>query len=214
MFEAIYKGYLIGLCTSIPVGPIAILCIQRTLQKGRLHGFFSGLGAATSDFIYALLALFGLSFVLDFIKEHELVIQIAGSAVIMLFGVYIFFQNPSKRLKKSKNESNSYHQDYLSALGLTITNPLMIFLFIGLFARFSFVSPDSSPIDIIAGMIAVFAGSSTWWFLLTYVTSLFKSKINMRGLGMLNKIAGTLIFFIALIGLILSLTGNSISPEV
>lgn len=214
MFEAIYKGFLIGLCTSIPVGPIGILCIQRTLHKGRMHGFFSGLGAATSDFLYALVALLGLSFVMNFVRQHELAIQIGGSIVIMGFGIHIFFQNPSRQLKKSNNDKTTYHQDFISAFGLTITNPLMIFLFIGLFARFSFVNGSSSPASIVFGMLSVFLGSATWWFILTFVANLFKSKLNMRGLGFLNKIAGSLISVIAIIGLILSLTGNSISSNI
>lgn len=213
MFEAIYKGFLIGLCTSIPVGPIAILCIQRTLHKGRWHGFFSGLGAATSDFLYALVALLGLSFVMDFVRSHELVIQIVGSVVIMGFGAHIFFQNPSKQLKKNNQAKNTYPQDYISALGLTITNPLMIFLFLGLFAQFSFVSAESSTTSVIFGMMSVFIGSATWWFLLTFVADLFKSRLNIRGLRFLNKIAGSLIAVIALAGLIFSLTGNSLSSN-
>lgn len=214
MFEAIYKGFLIGLCTSIPVGPIAILCIQRTLHKGRWHGFISGLGAATSDFLYALIALLGLSFVMDFVKSHELIIQIVGSIVIMGFGFHIFFQNPSKQLKKSNKTKTSYPQEYISALGLTITNPLMIFLFLGLFAQFSFVSANSSTASIVLGMISVFLGSCTWWFLLSYIASLLKNRLNIRGLRFLNKIAGSLIIIIAIVGLILSLTGNSISSNI
>lgn len=214
MFEAIYKGFLIGLCTSIPVGPIAILCIQRTLHKGRWHGFISGLGAATSDFLYALIALLGLSFVMDFVKSHELIIQIVGSIVIMGFGLHIFFQNPSKQLKKSNKTKTSYPQEYISALGLTITNPLMIFLFLGLFAQFSFVSANSSTASIVLGMISVFLGSCTWWFLLSYIASLLKNRLNIRGLRFLNKIAGSLIIIIAIVGLILSLTGNSISSNI
>ena len=136
MFETIIQGITIGLCTSIPVGPIAILIIQRTLQKGRMHGFTSGLGAATSDTFYALLALLGLSVVLSFIEENKLIIQIAGSSIMMLFGVYIFFQNPAKNIEKSKNEKSSYWQEYLTAFFLTLSNPLMIFLYLGLFAEF------------------------------------------------------------------------------
>ncbi len=214
MFEAIYKGFLIGLCTSIPVGPIAILCIQQTLHKGRWHGFFSGLGAATSDFIYALIALLGFSFVMDFIKTHQLTIQIIGSAVILIFGIHIYNQNPSKRLKKNTPSKFSYPQDFISALGLTISNPLMVFLFLGLFAQFSFVTQESSTASIILGMLSVFLGSSTWWLLLTYVASQFKNRLNIRGLRFLNKVAGALICIIAVAGLILSLTGNSLSSAV
>lgn len=211
MFENMYYGFLVGLGTSVPVGPIALLCIQRTLQKGRWHGFFSGLGAATSDFLYALIAVFGLSFVMDFVHQHQFYIQIVGSALIMAFGVYIFFQNPSKNLKKTDKKQNSYWQDYLTAFGLTITNPLMIFLFLGVFARFGFLDGVCLPIDYVLGMSSVFLGSSTWWFCLTMVASIFHKRINVRGLWYINKITGVLIFLLALGGLLMTLNGQSVS---
>ena len=96
----------------MPVGPIAILCIQRTLNKGRLQGFF-GLGAATSDCIYATIALFGLSFVLDFIKQNQLAIQIIGSLIILFFRHLYIFNNPVKVLNKNEPvKAISLSQDY------------------------------------------------------------------------------------------------------
>ncbi|HPG56025.1 MAG TPA: LysE family transporter, partial [Candidatus Enterocola sp.] len=123
MVESLYEGFLIGLFTSAPVGPIALLCIQRTLQKGRWHGFYSGLGAATSDFLYALIAMLGLSFVMNFIQQNEFLIQVIGSTVVMLFGVYIFFQNPASGLKKNEEGKTSYSQEYVTSFLLTLSNP-------------------------------------------------------------------------------------------
>ena len=211
MFETIIQGITIGLCTSIPVGPIAILIIQRTLQKGRMHGFTSGLGAATSDTFYALLALLGLSVVLSFIEENKLIIQIAGSSIMMLFGVYIFFQNPAKNIEKSKNEKSSYWQEYLSAFFLTLSNPLMIFLYLGLFAQFEFLSSDSHFLVIIVGICSVFLGAGLWWFLITLLASIFRKRFNIRGLWILNKATGLLIFILALVALISSISGFSLS---
>ena len=156
MFSTIIEGITIGLCTSIPVGPIAILIIQRTLQKGRLHGFFSGLGAASSDTFYALLAIVGLSVVLSFIEENKLIIQIAGSAIMMIFGIYIFFQNPAKNIEKSKGEKSSYWVDYITSFSLTLSNPLMIFLYIGLFAQYNFVTSESHFIEIAIDIMLYF----------------------------------------------------------
>lgn len=211
MLSTIVEGITIGLCTSIPVGPIAILIIQRTLQKGRLHGFFSGLGAASSDTFYALLAIVGLSVVLSFIEENKLIIQIAGSAIMMIFGIYIFFQNPAKNIEKSKGEKSSYWVDYITSFSLTLSNPLMIFLYIGLFAQYNFVTSESHFIEIAIGIISVFVGAGLWWFLLTLLASIFRKRFNIRGLWILNKATGCLIFVIALVALISSVSGFSLS---
>ena len=211
MLNTIIEGITIGLCTSIPVGPIAILIIQRTLQKGRLHGFFSGLGAASSDTFYALLALIGLSVVLSFIEENKLIIQIAGSSIMMLFGVYIFFQNPAKNIEKSKTEKSSYWQDYLTSFLLTLSNPLMIFLYIGLFAQYNFISSESHFMEIAIGICSVFTGAALWWFLITLLANIFRKRFNIRGLWILNKATGLLIFVIALVALIGSISGFSLT---
>lgn len=211
MFNTIIEGITIGLCTSIPVGPIAILIIQRTLQKGRLHGFFSGLGAATSDTFYALLAIVGLSVVLSFIEENKLIIQIVGSAIMMIFGIYIFFQNPAKNIEKSKGEKSSYWVDYITSFSLTLSNPLMIFLYIGLFAQYNFVTSESHFLEIAIGICSVFVGAGLWWFLLTLLASIFRKRFNIRGLWILNKATGLLIFVIALVALISSISGFSLS---
>jgi threonine/homoserine/homoserine lactone efflux protein len=211
MISTIIEGITIGLCTSIPVGPIAILIIQRTLQKGRMHGFTSGLGAATSDTFYALLAIVGLSVVLSFIEENKLIIQIIGSAIMVIFGVYIFFQNPAKNIEKSKTDKSSYWQEYLTAFFLTLSNPLMIFLYIGLFAQYNFISSESHFIEIAIGICSVFLGAALWWFLLTLLASIFRKRFNIRGLWILNKATGILISVIALAALISSISGFSLS---
>ncbi|MCQ2351561.1 MAG: LysE family transporter [Paludibacteraceae bacterium] len=215
IISSMAQGFLIGLCTSAPVGPIAILCIQRTLQKGRINGFFSGLGAASSDFVYAILAMLGLSFVMDFITTHEFWIQLIGSIVIMLFGVFIFFQDPTKNIKRrTKNAPSTYFQEYITAFALTITNPLMIFLFLGLYARMEFLVNSTGWVEDMFGMLAILAGSATWWFTLTLIASIFHNKFNIRGLWILNKLTGTLIFVLALVSLILTLTGNSLTTKI
>lgn len=87
MFETITKGFLIGLLVSAPMGPINMLTIQRTLNRGRWHGFMTGLGATLSDLVYALITLVGLSFVADFFDEYEQIIQILGSVILFFFGL-------------------------------------------------------------------------------------------------------------------------------
>ena len=133
IISTILKGLLIGIFVSAPMGPIGVLCIQRTLNKGRITGLFTGIGAALSDLIYAVLTGFGISIILEFIENYELIIQILGSLVLAGFGIYIYRQNPAKNLNIKKPKTANHIQDLISAFFLTLSNPLILFLFIGLF---------------------------------------------------------------------------------
>ena len=100
--KVIIAGLAIGILITAPMGPIGMLCIQRTLNKGRASGFFTGVGAAFSDLLYSLLTGFGLSFVINFIEKNQTVLQIFGSVVLLGFGVYIARKNPAKMIKEKK----------------------------------------------------------------------------------------------------------------
>ena len=126
IISTILKGLLIGVFVSAPMGPIGVLCIQRTLNKGRITGLFTGIGAALSDLIYAVLTGFGISIILDFIENYELIIQILGSLVLAGFGIYIYRQNPAKNLNIKKQKTANHIQDLISAFFLT--SHLQIFL--------------------------------------------------------------------------------------
>jgi len=206
MLHIIVKGLLIGICASIPVGPIAILCIQRTLNRGRYHGFVTGLGAAMSDLGYASLAAFSMSFVVDFIHHNQFYIEIIGALVLLFFGLIIFNTNPLKKISVSNEKKESYFQDFITSFALTTTNPLIIFLFIALFARFDFIETDFSVLKSLSGLLSVFIGASIWWFTLTFLVNLFRSKFNVRGLWLINKVVGSILAMIAIIGLIFSIT--------
>ncbi|MBQ2052042.1 MAG: LysE family transporter, partial [Paludibacteraceae bacterium] len=180
----VLTGILLGIFISIPVGPIAVLCIQRTLDRGKYHGWITGLGASLSDVFYSTLAVFGLSFVVDFIQAHQFFIEIIGAIVIFIFGYCLFRSNPSVNLTANRTKKESYLQDFVTAFAITVSNPLIIFLFIPLFAQFDFVTADASIDKIAIAMFAVFIGGSLWWFALTSIVNLFRRKINVRGLGL------------------------------
>ena len=97
ILDFIFKGLLIGIMASAPMGPVGVLCIQRTLNKGRWYGFITGIGATVSDLIYALFTGFGMSFVMDFIQNERsrFILQICGSIVLLLFGVYCYRSDPT-----------------------------------------------------------------------------------------------------------------------
>ena len=96
MIFMLIKGFIIGVFVSAPVGPIGMLCMQRTLNKGRSHGFATALGAMVSDLIYAIIVVFSMSVIIERIKEYSFALQITGSIIVALFGLYIFLSNPVK----------------------------------------------------------------------------------------------------------------------
>jgi threonine/homoserine/homoserine lactone efflux protein len=210
LFDIISSGFIIGVLVSAPMGPIGLLCIQRSLNKGQWHGFFSGVGATFSDLLYAGITCLGMGFVIDFITGHQGMLQIVGSILLMGFGVYIFQSNPSKRLKKPKVTVNSFSQDTISAFFLTLANPFIIFLYIALFARFNFIIPEEKQFSILLGLSGIAAGALSWWFIITFITGKLRKVINVRGLWILNKIVGSVIIVLSILGMIYSLTGKSL----
>lgn len=192
----IVDGIIIGVSASIPLGPIGVLCVQRTLNKGRLSGFISGLGAAVSDTIYAIIAGFSLSFIVGFIETQMLWIQIIGASILIGLGLKIFLTNPAVQLRRQKKRSTSLIQDFFSTFLLTVTNPLAVFLFLAFFAGFRVVEAQQSIMDRFMLIVGVFCGASAWWFTLSSLVNLLRSRINLRRLFWLNKIAGSTIIIL------------------
>jgi len=205
MLEIIYKGILIGLCISVPLGPIGMLCIQRTLNRGQKFGIATGLGATASDLIYTIITLFFLSFVLDFIEGHKFIIQLVGSIVVAGFGYYIYNSNPATQPKPNETTKHTLFGDFMSSFGLTFSNPLILFVLIALFARFEFIGNNTTLFVHIVGISSILFGATMWWTLLTYLISRFKNNLNMRDLKLINQITGIIIILIGCMGLILSL---------
>jgi len=205
MLEIVIKGILIGLCISVPVGPIGMLCIQRTFARGTKYGIATGLGATFSDLLYTIITLFFLSFVLDVIESYRFVIQIIGSLIVGVFGYYIFQTNPISQPKPNEMQKHSLFGDFMSAFGLTFSNPLILFVLITLFARFQFINVNTTLTLTICGITSILVGATIWWTFLTYIVSRFREKLNFRELKIINQITGSIIMIIALVGFVLTL---------
>lgn len=186
------------------MGPIGMLCVQRTLSKGRWSGFISGLGASFSDLIYAALTGFFMGIVVNFIEAHQRTLQIFGSIVMAVFGYYIFRNNPVKSLQRNPELKQSLLQDMATAFFLTFSNVFIVFLYIGLYARFGFVLPEHSVWMTLAGLLGVFAGAILWWIFIAFFVSFLRRWVNIRELKLMNRIVGSIIFAVALIGLVSS----------
>lgn len=196
------KGLLIGILVSAPMGPVGMLCIQRTLSKGRWHGFVTGLGAMVSDIIYAMLTSLGMGVVVNFVEANQAPLQLAGSLVLSVFGYYIYQSNPVRNLRKQKERKLSFTQDFITAFLLTFSNVLIVLLYIGLFARFGFILPDHSLGMIIGGIICIGIGAISWWLFITYIVSKLRKWFNVRGIWLMNRIVGSTIIILSIIGII------------
>lgn len=203
LLELILKGIIIGIIASAPMGPVGILCIQRTLKKGRWYGFVTGIGAAFSDIIYALITGLGMSFVMDLITNptNKFWLQISGSVVLMLFGVYCWKSNPASHVHQSSQNKGSYSHNGFTAFLLTFSNPLILLLFMASFAQFNFVIPNH-PFEMSFGYIGVFGGALMWWFGLTWLVDKIREKFDIDGISILNKIIGAVVVIFSLIVLV------------
>lgn len=195
------SGLLIGILISAPMGPIGMLCIQRTLNKGRWPAFFTGVGAALSDLVYCLLTGLGLSFVQDFINDNELLLQILGSVVLVAFGIYLFKKNPAGTLKKPQESHSNFWADFVTGFLFTFSNPLILFFIMGLFGRFNFLLPEFQYYHYIAGYTGIFIGALIWWYAITFFVNKVRAHFNVRSLWLINRIIGSLLIGMALFGI-------------
>ena len=200
--DIIYKGFLIGVLVSAPMGPTGLLCVQRTLNKGRWHGFFSGVGAACSDFVYAGITALGMGFIINIITENQHPLQIIASTLLFVFGIYVFRSNPFKRLENPNENVNSYSQDIITAFFLTFSNPLVIILLIPLFARFNFIDREETMFSISLGLLSIVGGALFWWFMITYFVEKLRKKMKHQGLLIMNRVIGSIIIILSIFLLI------------
>jgi threonine/homoserine/homoserine lactone efflux protein len=205
VFQFLFEGILIGFLASLPVGPISILIIQQTVKRSRLAGFCSGIGAAFSDTIYATMAGFSLSFIIEFIRANELAFKTGGSVILAVLGIFIFLGHPEREVKKINGKSNRPLKSAATTFLLTFTNPLIIFLHVGIFTGSGIVLDISRPNQAILILTGFFLGAIFWWFLLTGIVSLFRKQINTKVYHWFNKTAGATIVIIVLVSLIISL---------
>lgn len=196
MLEVFLKGMIIGIGASIPLGPIGVLCIQKTLSKGRLTGFMTGLGASISDTFYSAISMLGLFLVDDFVNKNKAMVLIIGGLVIALIGIKVYMSNPVKQIKQKKSSSRGL-TDMLESLAMTITNPGSIFLILAMFTLvrldMTIFSEEESTRAVFVVLAAIFLGSALWWFFLSTIINIFRKKFRLKQLIIINKISGIVI---------------------
>ncbi len=212
IFYMMWRGMAIGVLISAPMGPVGILCIQRTLDKGRKAGFYTGIGAALSDLFYCVLTGFGLSFIEDTLERNSSIIQLVGSVVLIAFSIYLFRKNPTSQLKRPAEIDVSAKKNILGGFLFTFSNPLILFLIIGLFARFNFLMPEIKVGHYLVGYIFILLGALGWWWVVTFFIDKVRAHFNLRSMWLINRIIGVVILIFAVVGIvsaIMDMTGGS-----
>jgi len=197
------KGLIIGLSIAVPVGPIGILCIRRTLTRGRMVGFLSGLGAATADAFYGAVAGFGLTFLSNFLIGQQAWLRLIGGAILCYLGIRIFVSKPAEQ--GVSLEENSLWGAYLSTCLITLTNPMTVIFFVAVFAGLGVGTAGDHYASAGILVLGVFIGSAMWWLILCGFTGIMQRLFNFKRLQWLNRISGLIILgfgLFALLGLL------------
>ena len=194
------KGILMGLAIAAPVGPIALLCIRRTLAQGRWVGLSSGLGAATADGFYGTVAAFGLSAISNALVAQSFYLQILGGLFLCYLGLKTFFDRSAiaaqSALSATEKSELTIAIAYTSTLALTLTNPATIFSFVAIFAGLGIT--QAQRIDSVTLVFGVFTGSMLWWLLLVSGIAYLRDRLTATKLAQFNRVStkvfGLLIF--------------------
>ena len=189
--SSFFEGIVVGFLIAMPVGPIAVLCIQRTLNQGKIHGMVSGLGAATADAVCSFIAAFGLTFISNFLIKEQMWLRLGGGIFLCYMGLKVFRSKPVQRV--ASGNDISYISNYVSAFFLTLANPATFLAFAAIFAGLGLASTTRHYVSAGLLIAGVFIGSGFWWCTLSGVTGIFLKKLGYNRLASLNKISGIII---------------------
>lgn len=189
------NGLIIGLSIAAPVGPIGLLCIRRTLNQGRLHGFISGAGAATADAVYGTVAACGLTIVSQFLMNQKQSVQLVGGLFLIYLGIQSMRSHPNDRSARAAYSEN-LAAAYLSTFILTLTNPMTILSFVGVFAGLGI--SNSSNTSAVLLVLGVFIGSLLWWLLLSFGVEMISRFMKNGWLVWINRGSGAVLVLFGL----------------
>jgi len=192
--EFLYKGLILGFSVAAPVGPIGVLCINRTINKNFAAGFVSGLGAATADLIYGLIAGLGLAAISTFLIDQKMWIQFIGLVFLIYLGIKTIIKKDNDIEFKSVVDKGLL-KDYFSTLILTITNPMTVLFFITVYAGLGLSNTINEFHSVMQLIFGIFLGSCIWWLFLSGLSNKLKTRISKKILKRIDLVSGILILF-------------------
>ena len=200
------KGLIIGVSIAAPVGPIGVLCIQRTLAGGNVLGLISGLGAASADAIYGFIAAFGLTFISNILVQQQFWFRLIGGGFLCYLGIKTLLSKPvTTEVTPEKNNSRRHIGAYGSTFLLTLTNPMTILSFAAIFAGLGIGSRSEDYVSAGFMVLGVFIGSALWWCLLSRFTGLFHGRLDSQKMSWINKGSGAIVTTFGVLALISSI---------
>ena len=194
----IVKAFLVGFAASIPVGPVAILVVQKSLSKGHRAGFVTGLGASVVDTLYAVIAVFALAFTQKFLSDHEVVILLAGGLILIGLGLSMALKDPFRKMK-ADGTTKASATDFMQAVLMTISNPGAIFVMLALFAFFGITEHSPSTWHVAPILLSVAGGSVVYWFLLSWGLGHFRNKFTMNTILWISRVTGAIVVIIGIV---------------
>ncbi|MHA1564078.1 MAG: LysE family translocator [Alphaproteobacteria bacterium] len=173
-------GIFFGLVLAAPVGPVGVLCVQRTLTEGRMHGLLSGLGAAVGDGVYGVVAAFGVGAVSGWITGHQPLVRSVGGVLLLVLAAKSALTKPKPPKDKviQKVHTESLLRDFLSTFFLAITNPITLIVFAGLMAGLGDADLVASTGAAVWLVLGVVAGSALWWLALSAAAGYFRAYMD------------------------------------
>ena len=200
--ELLIRGVAAGLIIAAPVGPVNVICFQRTIAKGWRSGLISGLGSAAADMLYGAIAAFSITFVIRILIREEFWIRLAGGALLIVIGVVYYRKRPQSIGKK---EAASDRSEFASTFILTLANPTTVLSFLVVLSAIGLAGNKTWYLTIVV-VFGTFAGSMLWWTILTGVVNHFRDRFSDRTMLWMNRAAG---FAIAGFGIVMMLLSRS-----
>lgn len=196
MIPTLIKGFITGYGASVPLGPLGVLVIQKTLSRGRNSGFFTGLGSSLSDTFYAGIALISLAFIQKFFATHGNSVYLVAGIVIIFFGIKVYFTNPIKQIAQKKGKKR-HLEDFFEGFAMTITNPGSLFFVLWFFTFLGVDTTNSEGhFSAITTLTGVLLGTMAWWLTLSTTIDKFRKHFRIKQLITMNKISGVVIIFL------------------
>jgi len=194
--RVLLQGLLLGFSIAAPVGPVALLCIRRTLDRGFVSGLMSGLGAALADVIYGSVAAAGLTLVADFLVGQQFWLRLLGGGFLVCLGISTFRSRSTEAAQVRENGSLAH--DFFSTLALTASNPMTIFAFIAIFGGFGVQAGPTYHVYAFLLVLGVFLGSALWWLGLSALVNLLRQRMTPRLIIAINHTAALAIIIFGL----------------
>ena len=202
--DLLIRGIIVGLMIAMPVGPVNVLCIHRTIEAGWKSGVLSGLGAAVADMFYGAVAGFSITLVVQFLVREQFWIRFFGGILLVIVGIWYFFKRPEPLDAQTQDRASAY-SDLRSTFLLTLTNPTTVLSFLAILAALGIGHQRQwwLTVFLVGG---IFCGSMLWWIVLGSIVNLFRDRFNERILLLMNRLAGLLIVGFGIAAIVLSRT--------